>query len=88
MLRPDQTHQSVGFVTILFVPGNSLLSCRGTASKQGSQRSSGTSRHRGFSPGRPQSACGQNREDGFHGMSKIPWGFVSFLAIQTSGVAL
>ncbi|NWH44496.1 VW5B1 protein, partial [Fregata magnificens] len=43
----------------------------GAASKQGSQRSlsSGNRRHRGFSPGRPQSACGQNGDDGFYGMS-------------------
>ncbi|NXL35670.1 VW5B1 protein, partial [Glaucidium brasilianum] len=41
----------------------------GAASKQGSQRSlsSGSRRHRGFSPGRPQSACGQNGDDGFYG---------------------
>ncbi|KAM6046311.1 von Willebrand factor A domain-containing protein 5B1 [Chlamydotis macqueenii] len=45
--------------------GNSLLSCPGAASKQGSQRSlgSGNRRHRGFSPGRPQSARGQNGDD-------------------------
>ncbi|XP_059686053.1 von Willebrand factor A domain-containing protein 5B1 [Gavia stellata] len=43
----------------------------GAASKQGSQRSlsSGKRRHRGFSPGRPQSACGQNGDDGFYGMN-------------------
>ncbi|NXU22880.1 VW5B1 protein, partial [Thalassarche chlororhynchos] len=43
----------------------------GAASKQGSQRSlsSGNKRHRGFSPGRPQSACGQNGDDGFYGMN-------------------
>ncbi|NXC12603.1 VW5B1 protein, partial [Corythaeola cristata] len=47
----------------------------GAASKQGSQRSLslGNRRHRGFSPGRPHSACGQNGDDGFYGMSKIPW---------------
>ncbi|NXL48827.1 VW5B1 protein, partial [Podilymbus podiceps] len=41
----------------------------GGASKQGSQRSlsSGNRRHRGLSPGRPQSACGQNGDDGFYG---------------------
>ncbi|KFQ11212.1 von Willebrand factor A domain-containing protein 5B1, partial [Haliaeetus albicilla] len=52
--------------------GNSLLSCQGAASKQGSQRSlsSGNRRHRGFSPGRPQSACGQNGDDGFYGMKE------------------
>ncbi|NWX39300.1 VW5B1 protein, partial [Steatornis caripensis] len=40
----------------------------GATSKQGSQRSlsSGARRHRGFSPGRPQSACGQNGDDGFY----------------------
>ncbi|NXS59367.1 VW5B1 protein, partial [Brachypteracias leptosomus] len=41
---------------------------------QGSQRSSGNRRHRGVSPGRPQAACGQDGEDGFHSTSKIPWG--------------
>ncbi|NXJ91755.1 VW5B1 protein, partial [Corythaixoides concolor] len=43
----------------------------GAASKQGSQRSlsSGNRRHRGFSPGRPHSACGQNGDDGFYGMN-------------------
>ncbi|KAM7083665.1 LOW QUALITY PROTEIN: von Willebrand factor A domain-containing protein 5B1 [Ciconia maguari] len=43
----------------------------GAASKQGSQRSlgSGNRRHRGFSPGRPQSACGQNGDDGFYSMN-------------------
>ncbi|NXD86667.1 VW5B1 protein, partial [Halcyon senegalensis] len=39
----------------------------GATSKQGSQRSSGNRRHRGFSPGRPQSACGQDGDDGFYG---------------------
>ncbi|NWQ59167.1 VW5B1 protein, partial [Neopipo cinnamomea] len=40
----------------------------GAASKQGNQRSlsSGNRRHRGLSPGRPQSACGQNGDDGFY----------------------
>ncbi|NXR05396.1 VW5B1 protein, partial [Sagittarius serpentarius] len=43
----------------------------GAASKQGSQRSlsSGNRKHRGFSPGRPQSTCGQNGDDGFYGMN-------------------
>ncbi|XP_068772235.1 von Willebrand factor A domain-containing protein 5B1 [Struthio camelus] len=43
----------------------------GAASKQGSQRSrsSESRRHRGFSVGRPQSACGQNGDEGFYGMS-------------------
>ncbi|XP_075376461.1 von Willebrand factor A domain-containing protein 5B1 [Mycteria americana] len=43
----------------------------GAASKQGSQRSlgSGNRRHRAFSPGRPQSACGQNGDDGFYSMN-------------------
>ncbi|NXE82118.1 VW5B1 protein, partial [Cochlearius cochlearius] len=43
----------------------------GAASKQGSQRSlsSANRRHHGFSPGRPQPACGQNGDDGFYGMS-------------------
>ncbi|NXF34044.1 VW5B1 protein, partial [Nyctibius bracteatus] len=43
----------------------------GAASKQGRQRSlsSGNRRHRGFSPGRPQSACGQNGDDGFYCMN-------------------
>ncbi|NWR29716.1 VW5B1 protein, partial [Tachuris rubrigastra] len=40
----------------------------GGASKRGHQRSlsSGNRRHRGLSPGRPQSACGQNGDDGFY----------------------
>ncbi|NWI62354.1 VW5B1 protein, partial [Todus mexicanus] len=42
---------------------------RGAASKQGSQRSSGNRRHRGFSPGRPQSACDQDGDDGFYSMN-------------------
>ncbi|NWR90729.1 VW5B1 protein, partial [Furnarius figulus] len=43
----------------------------GAASKQGNQRclSSGNRRHRGFSPGHPQSACGQNGDDGFYSMN-------------------
>nr|XP_009680936.1 PREDICTED: von Willebrand factor A domain-containing protein 5B1 [Struthio camelus australis] len=43
----------------------------GAASKQGSQRSrsSESRRHRGFSVGRPQSACGQNGDEGSYGMS-------------------
>ncbi|XP_055656159.1 von Willebrand factor A domain-containing protein 5B1 [Falco peregrinus] len=43
----------------------------GAASKQGSQRSlsSGNRRHRGFSPGHPQSVCGQNGDDGFYSMN-------------------
>ncbi|XP_030363434.1 von Willebrand factor A domain-containing protein 5B1 isoform X2 [Strigops habroptila] len=45
----------------------------GAASKQGSQRSlrSGNRRHRGFSPGRPHSACGQNGDDGFYSMRPL-----------------
>ncbi|XP_067992833.1 LOW QUALITY PROTEIN: von Willebrand factor A domain-containing protein 5B1-like, partial [Melanerpes formicivorus] len=39
------------------------------AAKQGSQRSSGSRRHRGSSPGHPQPACGQHGDDGFHGMN-------------------
>ncbi|NWS46361.1 VW5B1 protein, partial [Probosciger aterrimus] len=43
----------------------------GAASKQGSQRSlrSGSRRRRGFSPGRPHSACGQNGDDGVYSMN-------------------
>ncbi|NXG03816.1 VW5B1 protein, partial [Sakesphorus luctuosus] len=43
----------------------------GAASKQGNQRrlSSGNRRHRGFSPGCPHSACGQNGDDGFYSMN-------------------
>ncbi|KFQ44495.1 von Willebrand factor A domain-containing protein 5B1, partial [Nestor notabilis] len=42
------------------------------SSKQGSQRSlrSGNRRHRGFSPGRPHSACGQNGDDGFYSLKE------------------
>ncbi|NWI97048.1 VW5B1 protein, partial [Pitta sordida] len=43
----------------------------GAAAKQGNQRSlsSGHRRHRGFSPGRAQSACGQNGDGGFYSMN-------------------
>ncbi|NXO85031.1 VW5B1 protein, partial [Sitta europaea] len=44
----------------------------GATSKQGNQRrqkSSGNRRHRGCSPGRPQSACGQNGDYGFYSMN-------------------
>ncbi|NWT74604.1 VW5B1 protein, partial [Prunella himalayana] len=44
----------------------------GATSKQGNQRkqkSSGNRRHRGCSPGRPQSACGQNGDYGFNSMN-------------------
>ncbi|NXA11059.1 VW5B1 protein, partial [Sapayoa aenigma] len=43
----------------------------GAASKQGNQRSlsSGNRRHRGFSPGRPQSARDQNGDNGFYSMN-------------------
>ncbi|NXI20362.1 VW5B1 protein, partial [Irena cyanogastra] len=44
----------------------------GTTSKQGNQRkqkSSGNRRHCGCSPGRPQSACGQNGDYGFNSMN-------------------
>ncbi|NXR30723.1 VW5B1 protein, partial [Zosterops hypoxanthus] len=44
----------------------------GATSKQGNQRkqkSSGNRRHRGCSPARPQSACGQNGDYGFYSMN-------------------
>ncbi|NWV75151.1 VW5B1 protein, partial [Dasyornis broadbenti] len=44
----------------------------GATSKQGNQRkqkSSGNRRHRGCSPGRPQSACGQNGDYRFYSMN-------------------
>ncbi|NWH70264.1 VW5B1 protein, partial [Piaya cayana] len=43
----------------------------GAASKHGSQRSlsSGNRRHRGLSPGRPHSACGQNGDVDFYSMN-------------------
>ncbi|NXR64532.1 VW5B1 protein, partial [Rhadina sibilatrix] len=44
----------------------------GATSKQGNQRkqkSSGNRRHRGCSPGRPQSVCGQDGDHGFHSMN-------------------
>ncbi|XP_039940680.1 von Willebrand factor A domain-containing protein 5B1 [Hirundo rustica] len=44
----------------------------GAKSKPGNQRkqkSSGNRRHRGSSPGRPQSACGQNGDYGFYSMN-------------------
>ncbi|NXW68526.1 VW5B1 protein, partial [Hirundo rustica] len=44
----------------------------GAKSKPGNQRkqkSSGNRRHRGCSPGRPQSACGQNGDYGFYSMN-------------------
>ncbi|NWV37111.1 VW5B1 protein, partial [Grantiella picta] len=49
-----------------------ILVHTGAISKQGNQRkqkSSGNRRHRGCSPGRPQSACGQNGDYGFHSMN-------------------
>ncbi|NXV78906.1 VW5B1 protein, partial [Atlantisia rogersi] len=54
-----------------YLPAAVEYTLTGAASKQGSQRSlsSGNRRHRGFSPGRPQSACGQNGDDGFYGMN-------------------
>ncbi|NXU96727.1 VW5B1 protein, partial [Cettia cetti] len=36
------------------------------------QRSSGNRRHRGCSPGHPQSACGQNGDYGFYSMKEAP----------------
>ncbi|NWV03274.1 VW5B1 protein, partial [Ptilonorhynchus violaceus] len=43
----------------------------GATSKQGNQRSLSweNRRHRGFSPGRPKSACGQNGDDGFYSIN-------------------
>ncbi|NXY21093.1 VW5B1 protein, partial [Atrichornis clamosus] len=45
-----------------------------TASKQGNQRSLslGNRRHHGFFPECPQSACGQNGDDGFYGTTPRP----------------
>ncbi|XP_053819083.1 von Willebrand factor A domain-containing protein 5B1 isoform X3 [Vidua chalybeata] len=64
-----------------FVPVDLSTSCylptlvqythTGATSKQGNwrkQKSSGNRRHRGCSPGRPQSACGQNGDYGFNSM--------------------
>ncbi|NXJ69582.1 VW5B1 protein, partial [Rostratula benghalensis] len=47
----------------------------GAASKQDHHKSlsSGNRRHRGISPGRPQSACGQNGEDGFYSIISAPF---------------
>ncbi|NWR66488.1 VW5B1 protein, partial [Bucorvus abyssinicus] len=59
----------VDLSTNAYLPSIVEYTHMGTASKQSSQRSAGTSRHRGFSPGCPQSACGQNGDDGFHGMN-------------------
>ncbi|NXB93177.1 VW5B1 protein, partial [Vidua chalybeata] len=65
-----------------FVPVDLSTSCylptlvqythTGATSKQGNwrkQKSSGNRRHRGCSPGRPQSACGQNGDYGFNSMN-------------------
>ncbi|NWZ51876.1 VW5B1 protein, partial [Haliaeetus albicilla] len=61
----------VDLSTSAYLPAAVEYTHTGAASKQGSQRSlsSGNRRHRGFSPGRPQSACGQNGDDGFYGMN-------------------
>ncbi|XP_019330285.1 PREDICTED: von Willebrand factor A domain-containing protein 5B1 [Aptenodytes forsteri] len=61
----------VDLSTNAYLPAVVEYTHTGAASKQGSQRSlsSGNKRHRGFSPGRPQSACGQNGDDGFYGMN-------------------
>ncbi|KFO77310.1 von Willebrand factor A domain-containing protein 5B1, partial [Cuculus canorus] len=62
-----------------------------TASKHGSQRSlsSGNRRHRGFSPGRPQSACGQNGDVDFYSMkesSQLPSSTPSFSVWERCGL--
>ncbi|NXT17215.1 VW5B1 protein, partial [Syrrhaptes paradoxus] len=61
----------VDLSTSAYLPAVVEYTHTGAASKQGSQRSlsSGNRRHRGFSPGRPQSACSQNGDDGFYGMN-------------------
>ncbi|NXS50812.1 VW5B1 protein, partial [Balaeniceps rex] len=59
----------VDLSTNTYLPSVVEYTHTGAASKQGSQRSlsSGNRRHRGFSPGRPQSSCGQNGDNGFYG---------------------
>ncbi|KAM6240865.1 von Willebrand factor A domain-containing protein 5B1 isoform 2-T2 [Porphyrio hochstetteri] len=61
----------VDLSTNTYLPAAVEYTLTGAASKQGSQRSlsSGNRRHRGFSPGHPQSACGQNGDDGFYSMN-------------------
>ncbi|NXS73568.1 VW5B1 protein, partial [Pandion haliaetus] len=62
---------SVDLSSNAYLPTTVEFTHTGAASKQGSQRSlsTGNRRHRGFSPGRPQSACGQNGDDGFYSMN-------------------
>ncbi|NXI37277.1 VW5B1 protein, partial [Galbula dea] len=57
----------VDLSTNTYLPTVVEYTSTGAGSKPGSQRSSGNRKHRGFSPGRPQAACGQNGEDAFHG---------------------
>ncbi|NWW85712.1 VW5B1 protein, partial [Rhynochetos jubatus] len=61
----------VDLSTNTYLPTVIAYTHTGAAPKQGSQRSlsSGNRRHRGFSPGRPQSACGQNGDDGFYSLN-------------------
>ncbi|NWI33216.1 VW5B1 protein, partial [Sula dactylatra] len=61
----------VDLSTNAYLPTVVEYTLTGAASRQGSQKSlsSGNRRHRGFSPGRPQPACGQNGDGGFYGMN-------------------
>ncbi|NXO68637.1 VW5B1 protein, partial [Phainopepla nitens] len=62
----------VDLSTSSYLPSLVQYTHTGATSKQGNQRkqkSSGNRRHRGSSPGRPQSACGQNGDFGFYSMN-------------------
>uniref|UniRef100_A0A8B9IJL2 von Willebrand factor A domain containing 5B1 n=1 Tax=Anser cygnoides TaxID=8845 RepID=A0A8B9IJL2_ANSCY len=59
----------VDLSTSTYLPPCVAYTRAGQAARQGSPRSlsSGHRRHRGFSPARPLSPCGQDGDDGFHG---------------------
>ncbi|NXA75983.1 VW5B1 protein, partial [Thryothorus ludovicianus] len=62
----------VDLSTSSYLPTLVQYTSTGVTSKQGSQRkhkSSGSRRHRGCSPGRPQPACGQNGDYGLYSMN-------------------
>ncbi|KAI1231397.1 hypothetical protein IHE44_0007844 [Lamprotornis superbus] len=62
----------VDLSTSSYLPSLVQYTHTGATSKQGNQRkekSSGNRRHRGCSPGRPQSVCGQNGDYGFYSMN-------------------
>ncbi|NXR27212.1 VW5B1 protein, partial [Cinclus mexicanus] len=62
----------VDLSTSSYLPSLVQYTHTGATSKQGNQRkekSSGNRRHRGCSPGRPQSVCGQDGDYGFYSMN-------------------